>query len=71
MSWGVSPVFSGIVSFVIFFCTRTLILRRQNSQLFAWIFFPFLVGFTLFVVLVSILLKGVPEEELAWGPGKW
>jgi hypothetical protein len=71
MSWGVSPVFSGIVSSVIFFCTRTLILRRENSQLFAWIFFPFLNGFTLFVILVQIFLKGIPTEELAWGPGQF
>ncbi|MEJ5299964.1 MAG: inorganic phosphate transporter [Thermodesulforhabdaceae bacterium] len=56
MSWIVSPVFAGVVAFLIFVSIRRLILRSYDvfDQTVKWS--PLFGGITFFVVLVSIFL---------------
>ncbi len=45
-SWFVSPILSGIISGLLFFFNRLIILRRENSTTWAIYSYPFLVGIT-------------------------
>ena len=59
-SWFVSPVLSGLISALLFYIVRTHILRHTNCFDRAFRFYPILVGFTLFVLTMFMLLKGIP-----------
>ena len=60
ISWFVSPVLSGLISALLFYIVRTFILRHSNCFDRAFTFYPILVGFTLFVLTMFMLLKGIP-----------
>lgn len=60
VSWFVSPVLSGLISALLFYIVRTHILRHTNCFDRAFHFYPMLVGFTLFVLTMFMLLKGIP-----------
>ena len=60
ISWFVSPVLSGLISALLFYIVRTHILRHTNCFDRAFHFYPILVGFTLFVLTMFMLLKGIP-----------
>lgn len=64
-AWFVAPISAGIVSSIIFFVNRLLILRRQNSTKIAFWVLPILVFVTLFINLQFVLFKGA-SKELAW-----
>lgn len=64
-AWFVAPISAGIVSSIIFFVNRLLILRRQNSTKIAFWVLPILVFLTLFINLQFVLFKGA-SKELAW-----
>ncbi len=66
ISWFLSPIFTGIISSAVYFLTRLCVLRRENSVKLAYITFPLIFGVTLFLIVLAILLKGIPKEDLPW-----
>ena len=59
-SWFISPVLAGLISALLFYIVRTHILRHNNCFDRAFAFYPMLVGFTIFVLTMFMLLKGIP-----------
>ncbi|GFR48394.1 hypothetical protein Agub_g10288 [Astrephomene gubernaculifera] len=57
-SWFVSPIMSGIVAGFIFFVTRYVILRRENSTNWAIYMYPLLVFITVFINVFFVIFKG-------------
>lgn len=72
-SWFVSPICSGILSSILFFLTRTLILRRKNSTQLAFWTLPFLLFLTFFINIMFVLSKGAKKDmEKHYPPkSKW
>ena len=58
LSWIISPVFSAITSGSIFYITRLVVLRNNNSFNRSYKTFPFFVGFTLMLNSFFIIYKG-------------
>lgn len=56
-SWIVSPIFSGVLSFLIFHFVRKSILERRNAFVRALRWSPLFAGATLFIVVLSFLMK--------------
>ena len=64
ISWFTSPVFSGIIPYLLFLFVRNVILRAKNSFERALNFFPILVAFTFAVNIFFIIYKGSPQLKL-------
>lgn len=64
ISWFTSPVFSGIITYILFWCVRKFILRAKNSFERALSFFPILVALTFTVNIFFIIYKGSPQLKL-------
>lgn len=58
MSWFISPIFSGVLSSIIYGLTRTLVLRKPYNSLRLIYSYPVLVGFTLLINSFFIIYKG-------------
>eukprot|EP00195_Chlamydomonas_chlamydogama_P005795 CAMPEP_0202904830 /NCGR_PEP_ID=MMETSP1392-20130828/31296_1 /ASSEMBLY_ACC=CAM_ASM_000868 /TAXON_ID=225041 /ORGANISM="Chlamydomonas chlamydogama, Strain SAG 11-48b" /LENGTH=650 /DNA_ID=CAMNT_0049592659 /DNA_START=226 /DNA_END=2178 /DNA_ORIENTATION=+ len=76
LSWFFSPVVGGILSALLFFFNRLLILRRKNSTMLAIYSLPVLIFITLFINLMFVLAKGANKElQETWpcttSTGKW
>ncbi len=67
MSWIISPVFSIIISFVMFKVIVRLILSKDDTFAWALKLSPFFIGITLFVVVLSFLFKTPLGSRLALG----
>lgn len=57
-SWVLSPVFSALLSGVIFYITRLTVLRRENSFDKSYILMPILIGITMLMNSLFIIYKG-------------
>ena len=58
LSWFISPIFSAIVSMVIYGITRAAVLRRENSFEKSFWTFPIFVGLTVTLNTFFIIYKG-------------
>ena len=58
LSWFISPIFSGIVSSIIFSLSRSLVLRKPYESSRLNFIYPILVGFTLLINSFFIIYKG-------------
>jgi len=56
-SWVISPVFSGILAFLIFTLISKIILQKDKPILFAKRYSPYFIGATFFIISLSFLLK--------------
>jgi len=61
-SWVISPFLSGCFAVILFFSVRTLILRKDDSERRAYLFFPILVGLTVAINLYFIIYKGFSRK---------
>jgi len=68
ISWVISPVFSIIISFLMFKIIVKLILSQDDSFIRSLKLSPFFIGATFFVVVLSFLFKTPLGEKLALGP---
>jgi inorganic phosphate transporter, PiT family len=57
MSWIVSPIFSLVISYLLFKIILKLILSRENAFTWALKLSPFFIGSTIFIVVLSFLFK--------------
>lgn len=72
LSWFISPIASAIVSGIIFFLIRTLVLRRKNSTKVAIWTLPVFLLITVFINLFFILTKGVKATvKIPYTTGAW
>lgn len=69
VSWITSPLMSSLLSMLLFYVNRLIVLRNKNSTAIAYYTFPPLVFITVFINLFFILFKGA-KAELAWEPNK-
>ena len=58
ISWFISPVFSGIISSILFYITRLLVLRHPFSSKRIECLYPLIVGSTLTINTFFIIYKG-------------
>ena len=58
LSWFLSPIFSAIISSLLFFITRITVLRRQNSFDKVYVLMPIFIGLTLLLNSFFIIYKG-------------
>lgn len=72
-SWFISPIFSGILSFILFKLINWLILGNERPARTATKYAPYLFFFTFFVVVVAIIFKGlkhlIASQNLSWLTG--
>jgi PiT family inorganic phosphate transporter len=68
ISWVISPVFSIIISFLMFKIIVKLILSQDDPFIRSLKLSPFFIGATFFVVVLSFLFKTPLGEKLALGP---
>lgn len=61
-SWVISPFLSGCFAVILFGSVRTLILRKEDSERRAYLFFPLLVGLTVTINLYFIIYKGFSRK---------
>ena len=64
LSWVISPVFSFIISCGLFWLTRTVVLRSQNSFNRIFWYYPFIIAFTLSLNAFYIVYKGAKGMDL-------
>lgn len=64
LSWLISPLFSGILSAIMYGLIRILILRHSYNSIRLNISYPILVGFTLLINSFFIIYKGAKGIEL-------
>ena len=57
MSWIVSPIFSLVISYLLFKIILKLILAKENAFTWALKLSPFFIGSTVFIVVLSFLFK--------------
>ena len=57
MSWIVSPLFSLVISYILFKIILRLILSKKNTFIWSLKLSPFFVGSTVFIVVLSFLFK--------------
>ena len=57
MSWIISPVFSLVISYLLFKIILKLILSKENAFIWALKSSPFFIGSTVFIVVLSFLFK--------------
>ena len=65
MSWVISPVFSLIISFLMFKVIVRLVLSKQNRFIMALKSSPFFIGLAFFVVILSFLFKTPLGKKLS------
>ncbi len=68
LSWIISPVFSVIISFLMFKIIIRLILVKKDTFVHALKLSPFFTGITFFVVILSFMFKTPLGKRLALGP---
>lgn len=61
-SWVISPILSGCFAVILFFGVRTMILRKDDSERRAYLFFPILVGLTVAINVYFIVYKGFSRK---------
>eukprot|EP00210_Caulerpa_lentillifera_P008050 g7687.t1 len=61
-SWIISPFLSGCFAVILFYGVRTLILRKEDSERRAYMFFPILVGLTVAINVYFIVYKGFSRK---------
>eukprot|EP00210_Caulerpa_lentillifera_P005518 g5277.t1 len=61
-SWVISPFLSGCFAVILFYGVRTLILRKEDSEQRAYLFFPILVGLTVAINVYFIIFKGFSRK---------
>lgn len=66
-SWIISPLFAGLLTYVIFLLIRSRILSQKESFLKALAWTPFFAGVTFFVVFLSLLTKTPLGDRLHIG----
>jgi PiT family inorganic phosphate transporter len=74
LSWIISPIFAGLLTYIIFIIIRSRILSSRENFLAALRWTPFFSGITFFIVFVSLLTKtplgtrlGIDTQEgLIW-----
>lgn len=66
LSWVISPVFSLIISFVVFKLIVRVILSRKDAYRRAVQTSPYFIGVTVFIVVVSFIFKTPMGEKLAF-----
>jgi len=64
LSWVISPVFSFIIASVLFWLTRTIVLRSENSFNRIFWYYPFIITFTLALNAFYIVYKGAKGMNL-------
>jgi len=64
ISWIISPVFAGLLAYLIFVVIRRNILRRSEPFLAALKWTPLFLGTTIFIIMVSLLTKTPLGETL-------
>ena len=64
LSWVISPVFSFIISCGLFWLTRTVVLRSENSFNRIFWYYPFIIAFTLSLNAFYIVYKGAKGMDL-------
>lgn len=64
LSWVISPVFSAIISCFLFWITRTIVLRSENSFSRIFWYYPFIIAFTLSLNAFYIVYKGAKGMDL-------
>ena len=57
MSWIISPIFSLIISYLLFKIILKLILSKENAFVWSLKLSPFFIGTTVFIVVLSFLFK--------------
>jgi PiT family inorganic phosphate transporter len=57
MSWIISPIFSLVVSYLLFKIILKLILSKENAFVWSLKLSPFFIGTTVFIVVLSFLFK--------------
>jgi len=57
MSWIISPVFSLVISYLLFKIILKLILSKENAFVWSLKLSPFFIGTTVFIVVLSFLFK--------------
>jgi len=67
MSWIISPIFSLVLSYLMFKIIVKLILRKQNSREMALKLAPVFIGLTVFIVVLSFLFKTPLGKSLHMG----
>ncbi len=70
LSWFFSPIIGGVLSSIIFYLNRLLILRRNNSANLAIWSLPVLLLITIFVNLLFVLAKGAKQDMQKTWPCK-
>ena len=68
LSWIVSPLFSIIISYLIFKAIVRLILSKKDTFIRALKLSPFFIGITFFVVVLSFLFKTPLGKKMNLGP---
>ncbi|GAX82464.1 hypothetical protein CEUSTIGMA_g9891.t1 [Chlamydomonas eustigma] len=67
LSWFFSPIIGGVLSSIIFYLNRHLILRRNNSANLAIWSLPLLLFITIFINMLFVLGKGAKSDmEKTW-----
>lgn len=67
LSWIISPIFAGLLAYLIFVVIRSSILRRPEPFLSALKLAPIFLGSTIFIILISLLTKTPLGENLHIG----
>ncbi|MCK8602504.1 inorganic phosphate transporter [Desulfoferrobacter suflitae] len=67
LSWIISPIFAGLLAYLIFVVIRGSILRRPEPFLAALKLAPVFLGSTIFIILISLLTKTPLGENLHMG----
>jgi len=67
MSWIISPIFSLILSFLMFKIIVKFILKKKNSGVMALKLSPLFIGLTVFIVVLSFLFKTPLGKSLNMG----
>ena len=65
-SWVVSPVIGGVMAYVIYRCVRKFVLGSRHPVLMAKAAVPLALGSVIFILILSILYKGLHLELDAW-----
>mmetsp|Transcript_39066 Transcript_39066/g.96546 ORF Transcript_39066/g.96546 Transcript_39066/m.96546 type:complete len:535 (+) Transcript_39066:83-1687(+) len=67
LSWVFSPVLSGILSALIYWITRTFVLRAPNSTERALLSYPILIAFCVAMIVAYVIAKGTKSVNEYWG----
>jgi PiT family inorganic phosphate transporter len=57
LSWIISPIFSLVISYLLFKIISRLILSKKNAYIWSLKLSPFFIGSTIFIVVLSFLFK--------------